>query len=261
MSLLGPRASPSESPWTQNSITNLEDGVRRVTVKQLLNAHRKVDEGEFFIDQQPLGKFIFVANVYFNRILLSKQMVTYGFDDGSGSINGYRLETAMATRYPTFAPFDYAVVVGQLKANDRTSTVKVLHIQPLYDPHEIYFHLLHVIFDTLRYERGNPRSEDWPCRDYQGENCPMEKVVLSLKNISLGTVDDAEKHQMAFIGNHDLSDLEEDIISCMKDLKEYMEAYDDERLSSGIAVALIVNELKPASPEMAALDLWLLKGC
>ncbi len=61
---------------------------------------------------------------------------------------------------------------------------------------------------------------------------------------------------MALIGNHGLSELEDDIISCIKNLKEYMEAYDDERVSSGIALGLIVNELKPVSPEMAALDLW-----
>ena len=43
---------------TQNSITNIEDGVRRVTIKQLLAADEKVDDtgSSFFIDQQPLGK-------------------------------------------------------------------------------------------------------------------------------------------------------------------------------------------------------------
>ena len=60
-------------------------------------------------------------------------------------------------------PFDFAVVVGQLEENHGSSVVKVLHIQPLYDPHEIYFHILHVIFDTLRYERGNPVSSDSKC--------------------------------------------------------------------------------------------------
>ncbi len=56
-------------------------------------------------------------------------------------------------------PFDYAVIVGQLRVEENgSSVVEVLHIQPVYDPHEIYFHTLHVIFDTLRYERGNPVS-------------------------------------------------------------------------------------------------------
>ena len=83
----------------------------------------------------------------------------------------------------------------------------------------------------------------------------MERMVLSLQNISLDTVD---KHQVALIDNHGLSELEEDIISCMEDLKEYTEAYDDETVSSGIGIALgrIVDELKPLSPDMAALDLW-----
>ena len=86
----------------------------------------------------------------------------------------------------------------------------------------------------------------------------MESMMLSLQNISLDTVDNAERHQVALIGNHGLSGLEEDIISCMKDLREYSEAYDDEMVSGGIGIALvrIVNELKPLSPDMAALDLW-----
>jgi len=59
------------------------------------------------------------------------------------------------------SPFTYAAILGQvLKDSDSSVVVKVQYIQPVTDPHEIYFHLLHVIFDDLRYERGNPVSHD-----------------------------------------------------------------------------------------------------
>lgn len=81
-------------------------------------------------------------------------------------------------------------------------------------------------------------------------------MTLSLQNVSLDTLDNTEKYQMVLIDNDGLSKLEEDVISCMVDLKEYMESYDDEMVSSGIALRHIVNVLKPISPEMDAVDLW-----
>jgi hypothetical protein len=120
-------------------------------------------------------QFIAVANVYQNQVISSKSRISYGFDDGTGKISGYKLEAG--TRYYPYAlddycsntfligcpnrPFAYATILGQLhKDSDGSVAVKVLYIRPLTDAHEIYFHLLHVIFDDLRYERGNPVSRD-----------------------------------------------------------------------------------------------------
>lgn len=53
------------------------------------------------------------------------------------------------------------------------------------------------------------------------------------------------------------SELEKDIVSLVEDLKEYFLNYDDERLLDGIAVDLIIRELKPFYPQADALDfLW-----
>jgi hypothetical protein len=59
------------------------------------------------------------------------------------------------------SPFAYASILGQLfKDDDGSVVVKVLFIRPLTDAHEIYSHLLHVVFDDLRYEKGNPVSRE-----------------------------------------------------------------------------------------------------
>ncbi len=45
-------------------------------------------------------QFILVANVYRNHVISSKSRIFYGFDDGTGRISGYKMETG--TGYPMF---------------------------------------------------------------------------------------------------------------------------------------------------------------
>lgn len=65
----------------------------------------------------------------------------------------------MTNDYRSFfvSTFTYARVVGELVGDHRGSrSLKIFNIQPIYHPHEIYFHILHSIFDTLVVERGPP---------------------------------------------------------------------------------------------------------
>lgn len=95
--------------------------MRRVTIRQLLAAYEN-QHGFFCIGQQPLGivclpkmqgnrltvaQFMLLANVYKSQVLLSKGKIVYGFDDGSGRISGYKIETG--SRYTKF-PYAYEFV-------------------------------------------------------------------------------------------------------------------------------------------------------
>lgn len=53
--------------------------------------------------------------------------------------------------------FEYARIVGELVDEYKGSrSFKIFNMQPIYDPHEIYFHILHSIFDCLVLEKGPP---------------------------------------------------------------------------------------------------------
>ena len=56
-------------------------------------------------------------------------------------------------------PFNYARLLGQLqREQDGSLSIKVIQIRRLVDAHEIFYHLLQVIFDTICLEKGAPVS-------------------------------------------------------------------------------------------------------
>ncbi|KAF8965266.1 hypothetical protein BDZ97DRAFT_799053 [Flammula alnicola] len=95
-----------------------------------------------------------VANVYRNDPDPFSGRITYGLDDGTGRINGQRWPLKEGD--PPFEPFAYARVLGELEQYKSAKNLKVHHIRPVYDGHEVYHHILHTIMDTLTYERGPP---------------------------------------------------------------------------------------------------------
>jgi len=53
-------------------------------------------------------------------------------------------------------PFAYARIIGESEHRGGRKLLKIFHIEPVYEAHEIFHHLLHAIMDTLSYERGPP---------------------------------------------------------------------------------------------------------
>jgi len=55
--------------------------------------------------------------------------------------------------------FEYVRVFGELSRFNGFNLLKVYNIQPIYDAHEIYHHILQTMVDTLSLERGPPVSQ------------------------------------------------------------------------------------------------------
>jgi hypothetical protein len=53
-------------------------------------------------------------------------------------------------------PFAYARIIGESEHRGNRKLLKIFHIEPVYEAHEIFHHLLHTIIDTLSSERGPP---------------------------------------------------------------------------------------------------------
>lgn len=52
--------------------------------------------------------------------------------------------------------FAYARIIAESEHRGSRNLLKIFHIEPVYEAHEIFHHLLHTITDTLSSERGPP---------------------------------------------------------------------------------------------------------
>ena len=53
-----------------------------------------------------------------------------------------------------FRDHTYARVTGTLKQFGTKKYLNVAHIQPVTDPHELFFHIFEAVYVTLAYSRG-----------------------------------------------------------------------------------------------------------
>lgn len=137
-------------PWTQNTESNSNKALRCVTIRQILRFQVTPRSRSF-----SLGMLMLVANVYRIRESTDSQGCWLGFDDGSGRIDGYKRGTEGDF---VFEPFKYARIIGELehRGDSDRKLLKIFHIEPVYEAHEIFHHLLRVIIETLISERGPP---------------------------------------------------------------------------------------------------------
>ncbi|KAF9535280.1 hypothetical protein CPB83DRAFT_888011 [Crepidotus variabilis] len=93
--------------------------------------------------------------------------VQFEFDDGTGRIRGFKSGTAVGfsrlneSVLTGFSGFNYVSLIGQLRNRNGAVIIQVIFIRSIEDAHEVYYHTLQVIFDAVRYERGNPTRRDW----------------------------------------------------------------------------------------------------
>lgn len=82
------------------------------------------------------------------------QRVTYTLEDGTSK---GRIKAFYNAEYsaPTF-PVKYGRFSGTLFRKGNKNFLRVNHVRPVKDAHEIYYHLLEVVAVGLRYERGDP---------------------------------------------------------------------------------------------------------
>jgi len=137
-----------DHPWTQNTESNPSKALRCVTTRQIL----RFTPGSRNL---PFGMLMLVANVY-RQSIDSQGCRWFGFDDGLGRIDGYKSQTE---RDSIFEPFAYARIIGESEHRRDRRLLKIFHIEPVYEAHEIFHHLLHTIIDTLSSERGSPRVD------------------------------------------------------------------------------------------------------
>ncbi|KAF5330921.1 hypothetical protein D9619_005434 [Psilocybe cf. subviscida] len=169
------------SQLAQNSTSNPVDGVRRMTIRQLLRASKMDDDSDaFMVDGHLFKQVILMANVHESTVHPVTSKITYSLDDGTGRIKGnmWPLEKGE----PTFGLLQYAHVLGELEIFRGLKSLKISNIRPLFDGDgdEVFHHFLHAMFDTVVCEKGLP-----PPQQHLHRHNEEQDLSTRLNNVSL----------------------------------------------------------------------------
>ncbi|KAL4251736.1 hypothetical protein ABKN59_004479 [Abortiporus biennis] len=133
--------------------------LRSCTIRQLLDAKQQHSKAPFCIDGREISKVTVVAHDP-NPILREEDTNTgsmrywFSLDDGTskGPIKGTYNTTISFQK----SPLDYYRVAGDIYKSNHKITMRIDHILPVTNPHEIYFHYLEVMNVTLSYTARGP---------------------------------------------------------------------------------------------------------
>ncbi|KAF8910986.1 hypothetical protein CPB84DRAFT_1763066 [Gymnopilus junonius] len=260
MALLSQSAGEPSSfaPYIQKSISN--EGLRRVTIRQLLDAVPTGDSARRFgINGSTINKVMLVVNIYYDSISWISPGHTcrsYGLDDGTGRLTAYSYESGTDHILDAFA---YARVVGELVDDHRRSrSLKILNIQPIYDPHEIYFHILHSIFESLIVERDPPPIEVISSTPFPGfEHRQQEPSIdVGFQQLSLlGHTSEASRLQASGFTHPNLpaptgipfTQLDFDVMSCLSNTSLWQE--------NGVNIEDLISHIKRHRPAITSREL------
>ncbi|PFH54292.1 hypothetical protein AMATHDRAFT_72787 [Amanita thiersii Skay4041] len=133
--------------------------LRPVTVKQLSKATQPHTDAEWIVDGNEIGQVTLVAHVISIQIQATNRV--FWLDDGTGRIEArcwVDSTDAEDEKWTGIVENTYVRVTGGLKMFGNKRYVNALHIRPIKDPHEIFYHILDSITTNLILERGPPTN-------------------------------------------------------------------------------------------------------
>lgn len=122
------------------------------TIKQLLRASRPHSQSKFYVDDIELGVVTCVAGIV--AISDHGTMTAYYLEDGTAG----RLRTTWSRESETSEQFEthtYVRVVGHLDAYNNITTLKAMHIRPVLDMHEPFFHFLEAMVALISKQKSS----------------------------------------------------------------------------------------------------------
>jgi replication factor A2 len=132
-------------------------GLRPVTLKQILNANSVIPDGPLMVDGKELSQVSFVGRV--NKVTVSPSNIQYVIDDGTGTVD-VRQYTDMEEddSRPTFGEGCYVRVVGQVKRFNAKKSVTVYKIFQIESLDELAHHFLSTVVTHLGLTKPRPVS-------------------------------------------------------------------------------------------------------
>ncbi|KAF8636502.1 hypothetical protein AX17_003317 [Amanita inopinata Kibby_2008] len=153
-------ASPFSSTASPGGLRRSEasHSLRPVTIVQLARATQPHTDADWTVENTEVGQVTLVGHVTSVQIQATNRV--FGLDDGTGRIearcwadsNGEEDEE----KWAGIKTDTYVRVTGGLKTFGSKKYINALHIRPIKDPHEVYYHILDTINVSLVLERGAP---------------------------------------------------------------------------------------------------------
>ncbi|KAJ2913448.1 hypothetical protein MD484_g6961, partial [Candolleomyces efflorescens] len=126
-----------------------------MTICQLNKATQPHTDAEWRIDETEIGQAVL-------QISPQATNCVYTLDDGTGRIEArHWVDNASETNAQKWAGLKenmYVRVTGGLKSFGSKRYINALHVRPVTDAFEVFFHQLEVITVTLTIERGAPTA-------------------------------------------------------------------------------------------------------
>ncbi|THH04183.1 hypothetical protein EW145_g5715 [Phellinidium pouzarii] len=132
--------------------------LRPLTIKQIFSAEQAHTDAELYIDGVEVTQVTVVAQVI--SIQTQTTNSVYYLDDGTGRMEA-RLWADSSTEDDGIdnrgvKEQTNVRVTGALKSFSGKRYINATNIRPSTDPHELYFHMMEVMYVTLVHQRGPP---------------------------------------------------------------------------------------------------------
>ncbi|KAI0054149.1 nucleic acid-binding protein [Auriscalpium vulgare] len=140
----------------------MSQSLRPVNVRQLNNATQAHADAEWMVENSEIGQLTIIGQV----VNIKRQATNnvYWLDDGGGRIEARHWSDS--TSDGEGGGFDGIVedawvrVTGMLKMFGSKRYINAVHIRPVKDHQEIFFHLAEVMSTQLIFDRGPPAPAD-----------------------------------------------------------------------------------------------------
>ncbi|KAI0065399.1 replication protein A, subunit RPA32 [Artomyces pyxidatus] len=153
-----PFGSASGSPGGVGRRDALSQSLRPLNVKQLVNATQAHADADWTVENNQIGQVTVVAQI----VSIQNQTTNnvYVLDDGGGRIEArhWSDSTSGGEGFDGIETDCWARVTGTLKTFGSKRYINAVHIRPVKDHMEIFFHLAEVMAVQLIFDRGPPNA-------------------------------------------------------------------------------------------------------
>ncbi|KAH8116775.1 replication protein A, subunit RPA32 [Phellopilus nigrolimitatus] len=151
-----PRMGSQGSPGGERRAAT--QSLRPVTIKQILGAEQAHADAESYIDSVEVTQVTVVASVISIQSQTTNSM--YYIDDGTGRIEARLWTDSSAedddSNLNGVKEGTYVRVTGVLKNFSNKRYINANSVRPCTDAHELYFHMMEVMYVSLVHQRGPP---------------------------------------------------------------------------------------------------------
>jgi replication factor A2 len=148
----------TQSQTSPSGQKQIEDSIRPITIKQLLDAQPTPSNDELIIDGKEVHTVTFIGKV--RNVAVQPTRIVYKLDDGTGTFEVKEwVRGEPGDNRPAITENQYARVMGRPRLFQTSKQLWDTVLRPITDFNEVSYHLLEATYVHLYYTKG-PINED-----------------------------------------------------------------------------------------------------